>query len=233
MRETGSLEDEYSADSFLGKSYVVRSNETNGINWVMKKHDLNPGTYTVSAYVKPIGVLETMEGGACIKIDGVDADYTKAGFCQSPYIRNDDQGFIRIAQTFVVPEDIGNYTEYRVCVGLYLAKGAVLVNGFQLEKGEIPSLLNIMSNGSFERISDSKIVDWQGESTNETQNITTLTQDTNGLSGQCLKMTSSDPEHFGGCQRIRLESAADKLERFILSGFAKAKRGGACRGTEI
>ena len=125
-------------------------------------------------------------------------------------------------QTFVVPEDIGNYTEYRVCVGLYLAKGAVLVNGFQLEKGEIPSLLNILSNGSFERISDSKIVDWQGESTNETQNITTLTQDTNGLSGQCLKMTSSDPEHFGGCQRIRLESAADKLERFILSGFAKA-----------
>ena len=121
-----------------------------------------------------------------------------------------------------MPEDIGNYTEYRVCVGLYLAKGAVLVNGFQLEKGEIPSLLNILSNGSFERISDSKIVDWQGESTNETQNITTLTQDTNGLSGQCLKMTSSDPEHFGGCQRIRLESAADKLERFILSGFAKA-----------
>ena len=219
---TGSLEDEYSADSFLGKSYVVRSNETNGINWVMKKHDLNPGTYTVSAYVKPIGELETTEGGACIKIDGVDADYTKAGFCQSPYIRNDDQGFIRIAQTFVVPEEIGNYTEYRVCVGLYLAKGAVLVNGFQLEKGEIPSLLNILSNGSFERISDSKIVDWQGESTNETQNITTLTQDTNGLSGQCLKMTSSDPQHFGGCQRIRLESAADKLERFILSGFAKA-----------
>ena len=220
---TGSMEEEYSTDSIFGRSHVVRSNETSGINWVAKKQNLTPGTYTASAYVKPIGELETIEGGACIKIDGADQDYTKAGLFQSPYIRNDAQGFMRIAQTFEVPEDIGNDTEYEVRVGLYKAKGVVLVNGFQLEKGEIPSLLNILSNGGFELLSDSKLLDWQGESTAETQNITALTQATGGLTGNyCLKMTSADAEHFSASQRILLSSTANKLEHFVLSGFAKA-----------
>ncbi len=219
---TGSIQDEYSSDSVIGQSYVVGSNETTGINWVMKKLDLKPGTYTASAYVKVLEEIESTDGGICLKVEGADINYTQPGFCQSPYLRKTYGEFVRIAQTFIVPEEQSNYKEYKICAGFYNAKGVVLINALQLEKEEFPSTFNVLANGGFEDMKDGALAHWQGESTSEMQNITTLAQYVGGLQDHCLKMTSSDALHFSACQRIRLLSDTDKLERFVLSGFAKA-----------
>ncbi len=124
-------------DAYLGaKSFAVTQSTSNTSKWVDQTVSLQPGTYTLSAYVKSSGLYAPYAGnGIFIRMGET---YTT--------ISRSTGGWERISVTATV----ASAQNVTLSVGLVNASGTVYIDCLQLEAGDAPSAYNMVENGRFD-----------------------------------------------------------------------------------
>ena len=104
-------------------------------------------TYTASMYVKA-SVSETAEdGGAILRVRYMDKDGVQQ-LKDSEIIKKTTEGFVRLTNTFTVPEDSSD-TVVKVYMVMWHAKGVMYGDMAQLETGTSANRCNLIDNGDF------------------------------------------------------------------------------------
>ena len=148
---------------YTGKnSYKIKNTaiETNGANsyyrqsvtGTYKKDDY----YTFSAFIKTSNLLKqgsTGNMGAYIKISAYDANGTELGSEYSQVLVSNTEtginnGWRRVSASIKIPAGTTKLTVY-MC--LRNATGEAYFDCMQLEKGEVPTAVNLLENSSFEK----------------------------------------------------------------------------------
>ena len=148
---------------YTGKnSYKIKNTaiETNGANsyyrqsvtGTYKKDDY----YTFSAFIKTSNLLKqgsTGNMGAYIKISAYDANGTELGSEYSQVLVSNTEtginnGWRRLSASIKIPAGTTKLTVY-MC--LRNATGEAYFDSMQLEKGEVPTSVNLLENSSFEK----------------------------------------------------------------------------------
>ncbi len=131
----------YATDTkYFGTGSLKLASTSNAVGYAMYSDSvyLTAGTYTLSAYVKLVGVQST-NGGFYLRC--VNSGEYKTGTTNTAI----DNGWQRVSHTFTVTS-AGNYD---VIFALEKTKGTAYVDCAQLEKGETPSDFNFLENGDF------------------------------------------------------------------------------------
>ena len=130
---------------------VARTATGEGASGVHQLVDLEPGTYTVSAYMK---VDEVSGGYMAIAVLGVRESGGSETLCFSPGIHEAtdpeiDGGWRRESITFTLGSI---YKKASIIGAIFNGSGTGYMTCFQLEEGNTANTFNILENGSFERV---------------------------------------------------------------------------------
>ncbi|MBR5285489.1 MAG: RHS repeat-associated core domain-containing protein [Clostridia bacterium] len=153
-----------------------------------------PGTYTLSAYVKTVNV--TGDGGLSVNLDGTSSETLRG--TTNTAINN---GWRRISITKM----FASAGSYSVDARLEDASGTAYIDCIQLEKSETPSDFNFVDNGGFEAIRK-----WSGSYTLVSGKIGSYGAKLNGNPTAQNRLSQTIPVN------------APLNTTFMLSGWAKA-----------
>ena len=128
---------------------VQRPSGEEGASGVSQVIPLNPGTYTVSAYIRTKDAGD--KGNAHLAVLGIKKDGSTENLAFSPGIKGTtdlqiDQGFVRESATFTTDS---NHTAVQVIGALFDTSGTAWFTCFQLEEGDTANKFNLLENGSF------------------------------------------------------------------------------------
>ncbi len=199
----------WSKDTLLGGSATYTSESTLFGNKAMKLATTDaeghamyfrffnipePGTYTLSAYVKTVNV--TGDGGLSVNLDGTSSE-TVRGTTNTAI----DNGWRRISIT----KTFASAGSYSVDARLEDASGTAYIDCIQLEKSETTSDFNFVDNGGFEAIRK-----WSGSYTLVSGKIGSYGAKLNGNPTAQNRLSQTIPVN------------APLNTTFMLSGWAKA-----------
>lgn len=123
---------------------------------------LQPGTYTLSAYMKTADIKADSNGntdgkGACLMVllpDGTRIQSDR--MLTEPTDSEVDGGWERISLTFTLAEQ----KTVTVFAGILGMTGTMYISGVQLEEGKAANKLNLLLNSGFETLSESAPANW-------------------------------------------------------------------------
>ena len=180
---------------------------------------LEPGTYTLSGYVK----TENVSGGAGALLEVVTS--AKGSLTSEHLYGTTDgevnSGFKRLSVTFTLEN--GESVD-RITAGLYLSTGTVYLNGLQLEKGDSANNANLISNSSFERVGSNGLPEGFSGTTDTSAVVSYGSHDGN----RALKIDGKADGEYHIRQSVMQDGKAGDV--FTFGGWAKAssvKREGA------
>ena len=202
--EAGTTEDSLFGDYALKRTSDDPANPGSGPSQTVT---LQPGDYTLSAYMRFVSNAQTAEGnGACLKVE--DASGKLLG--RSELLTFSEKEYIRMAVPFHLDEATSVKNKM-----LLIGAGTAYYDGVQLEANAYVSPYNLLRNGSFERGNDGC---WLLSSTEDA--VFTNTESFDGTIA--MKCAGGLDKAVNVKQEVLVRSARSDRETFTLSGWAKA-----------
>ena len=202
--EAGTTEDSLFGDYALKRTSDDPANPGSGPSQTVT---LQPGDYTLSAYMRFVSNAQTAEGnGACLQVE--DASGKLLG--RSELLTFSEREYIRMAVPFHLDEATSVKNKMRL-----IGAGTAYFDGVQLEANAYVSPYNLLRNGSFEQGNNGC---WVLSSTEDA--VFTNTESFDGTIA--VKCSGGLDKAVNVKQEVLVRSARSDRETFTLSGWAKA-----------
>lgn len=202
--EAGTTEDSLFGDYALKRTSDDPANPGSGPSQTVT---LQPGDYTLSAYMRFVSNAQTADGnGACLLVE--DASGKLLG--RSELLTFSEREYIRMAVPFHLDEAASVKNKMRL-----IGAGTAYFDGVQLEANAYVSPYNLLRNGSFEQGNNGC---WTLSSTEDA--VFTNTESFDGT--VAVKCSGGLDKSVNVKQEVLVRSARSDRETFTLSGWAKA-----------
>ena len=202
--EAGTTEDSLFGDYALKRTSDDPDNPGSGPSQTVT---LQPGDYTLSAYMRFVSNAQTADGnGACLQVE--DASGKLLG--RSELLTFSEREYIRMAVPFHLDKAVSVKNKM-----LLIGAGTAYYDGVQLEANAYVSPYNLLRNGSFEQGNNGC---WVLSSTEDA--VFTNTESFDGT--VALKCSGGLDKSVNVKQEVLVRSARADRETFTLSGWAKA-----------
>ena len=201
-------------EAYFGRKMLVMENNSetdNAPSGIYQTVTVLPSQreYTFSAYIKNVFSLQsaipTQQAGVFLRVMKIDGTV----LAESERIHDATNNYTRLVLHFVLPENIGIFR-----VGIF-SQGScyTYVNCLQLERGNVASDYNLLTNGGFDTLT----------TTGWICTGTVAGSDVDSFEGKgSLKVVGNMNAQCGVEQTIELQKAHNTRETFTLSGWAKA-----------